>query len=643
LGSFEKIEDLAAKAAQAAQGRFKDPVFWFEDMMGLMARNWLLAHWRRIAMQAALCALLLVTVGLAALVTHQKRLALRLPLTGVQSVGRLDVSLPKGWTTPAPVDRPEGSDSVVVDEAVPEPMTGRRLSVFRLRCSELISPLDFLLRASFLNERDITGKEPGGREQAAENATEPARLQRLDVAGWPGLMVSRTVGHLGGRRAQKQVLACSVLARGQAVVIKLEGLGAADAADEELVRQIAESTLVYENRNRASARPVLPQAPGALVELGEGVLAAVPEHFVVLPNDDASRTSRELMSDGSDGHWTAVELIPCIWLAGEPPEEQLLTMLAARDRTWHSGSVKRLSENMWQAERVTLAGEMRFPVRAYCFTDGSDQALLAILRGGWRDDVAFGTAWASVSSNVRFTQRRDLPALLKRGAEEAKRLSTLGLINMLPPKTIVRRWSLWDPAENTDKRDWMNYVFGPSTADGVVWSGSRLTVPTPWSAFGGGPTETIQQDWGGTSDFSTYWLRTEHTVSSRGEVNVKGSMQRFELHDGMFHKSLVSDDAQPVPDQYLPGGWLPAALAKVADQPMILRTESFLACDGAVPPGLLTLYVTRVAGEGAGCVSVAVNGSGRVTRWWYDSAGVVQAIDFGSDLRGQSFEPKPER
>ena len=67
-----------------------------------MARNWLLAHWRRIAMQAALCAVLLATIGLAALVTHEKRLALRLPLIDPpRGIGQLVAQWPRGWSQPA--------------------------------------------------------------------------------------------------------------------------------------------------------------------------------------------------------------------------------------------------------------------------------------------------------------------------------------------------------------------------------------------------------------------------------------------------------------------------------------------------------------------------------------------------------------
>ena len=42
----------------------------------------------------------MIMVGLAALVTHQKRLALRVPLARETTVGRLRVSLPKNWSTP---------------------------------------------------------------------------------------------------------------------------------------------------------------------------------------------------------------------------------------------------------------------------------------------------------------------------------------------------------------------------------------------------------------------------------------------------------------------------------------------------------------------------------------------------------------
>src|SRR3954454_21582266 len=97
-----------------------------------MARNWLLAHWRRMAMQGALVGVLALTVGVAALVTHQKRLALRVPLAHEMTVGRLRVSLPKNWSPPVVSDQPNAGASVSVEETLPDNTPGRRLYVERV-------------------------------------------------------------------------------------------------------------------------------------------------------------------------------------------------------------------------------------------------------------------------------------------------------------------------------------------------------------------------------------------------------------------------------------------------------------------------------------------------------------------------------
>src|SRR5437899_1549267 len=55
---------------------------------------------------------------------------------------------------------------------------------------------------------------------------------------------------------------------------------------------------------------------GGVAELGGGVFAAVPDHFCKLAAD-RNRTSVDLLADGRQGAWTAVELIPCLWFAGD--------------------------------------------------------------------------------------------------------------------------------------------------------------------------------------------------------------------------------------------------------------------------------------------------------------------------------------
>ena len=89
---------------------------------------------------------------------------------------------------------------------------------------------------------------------------------------------------------------------------------------------------------------------------------------------ESDMTARDLMGDGSAGNWITVELIPCLWFSsgaktngrdtGSADEQQLLSLLAARDRDWRSGPVKNLGEGMWQVDRAE--GAAAFPSRAYC-------------------------------------------------------------------------------------------------------------------------------------------------------------------------------------------------------------------------------------------------------------------------------------
>ena len=610
-----------------------------------MNRNWLLAHWRRMAMQAVLCGVLAVTVALAALTVHQKRLALRLPLTSDPThVGRLYAFVPRGWPTISSEETPAG-DTLSLEELLPDGSSGRRLSIQRLRTAGLLSPLEQLLRTPYLRDSELI-------HDGASPAT-PPHVQRLDVAGWPGVMVSRTITSFGGRRTQRQILACSVLPPAQAVVIRLDDPREPDAADEELIRQMAENVSV-----REGSIPLVHPETGGTVELGGGVFAPVPDHFFKLPAD-VNRTSRDLMADGYHGKWTAIELIPCLWLPGDD-ERTFLSLLTARDRDWRSGPVKTLGDGIWQVDRLDDAHP--FPSRAYCLTDGGQQAILAIMHGGFHEDQLFDSAWQAISANIRFTTPKDLPTLLRNGREQVERLVENGADQFITPQAGRQDWSLWDQAENTDKQFWMQLDWGPkvfatsrpaappaSAAEtgaeaAVSWEGSRVTRPDrPLAASSASllrlydteSSDEIHQTWTGTTDFTQYKLFVDQVVSEHGKMSHSTATQRWELRDGQLRNLLSGDDPRPVPKQYVPGGWLPLVLGKLSDKPMVLRTESFIGCEGASPPELLTLHVSHVTGTPMRCVTVTINGTGKITRWWFDLDGTLRYIDFAGGLRAQ--------
>src|SRR5205085_2323333 len=149
------------------------------------------------------------------------------------------------------------------------------------------------------------------------------------------------------------------------------------------------------------------------------------------------------------------ELIPCLWLPGDD-ERTFLALLGARDRDWRSGPVKTLGEGLWQVERLdgAAAGGRPFPSRAYCFTNGEDQAIIALMRGGLRESGLFDAAWRGISSNLRFTSRKDIAGLLQHGREQVAKIVEDGAEQYLSKAGGNQYWSLWDQSENADKQFW---------------------------------------------------------------------------------------------------------------------------------------------------------------------------------------------
>jgi hypothetical protein len=637
-----------------------------------MTRNWLLAHWRRMAMQAALVGILGITIALAALTVHQKRQALRLPLGQPIGVGRMHVAVPQsGWASPALSAETSGGDTVMMDELRPDGIPGRRVTVQRIPLGDLlVAPLEYLLRTPYL----------GQPSDVATASADNLRIQRQDVAGWPGIMVTRSTASLAGRRPQKQVIAASIVPPAQAVVIRLEEAGAApDVADEELVRELAENVAISDSAGE-SIRP----ETGGVVELGGGVFAPVPDHFYKLPAAaDRNRTSVDLLADGYWGSgWTAIELIPCLWFPGDD-QRTFLSLLAIRDPQWHSGQVKHLADGMWKVDRIGSSGGVpggfanaaaaegvSFPTRAYCFANGAgaNQAIIAIMHGGRRsdEDTLFDPAWKTISGGVRFTAHTDIAALLAGGREAIDKFIQAGPETYLSPDSGHQSWSRWDQTENIDKEmRWMDVAWArtavpvdAAAAAGSddsrkMWQGTRSWNARPMTyVVPDAPSETIEQSWEASADLTYYRQSTDRVRSASRQ---RTASQRWLLRDGKLHNHLAAaaassrtdsaeDDqsAPPPPPPFIPGAWLPLVLGRLAgDKPMIVRTESFLGVDAAASAAamadnaLLTLCIKREYSDGMPCVAVTVNGTGRTTRWWYEPDGSVRYIDFPGGIRAQ--------
>ena len=584
-------------------------------------------QWRRLVMQAVLWLILAATVALAVLVTYQKRRGLRLPLDGPRSYGLLRVSAPRHWT----VSGSESGDSFKAVE--PQSEGGRRLTIARMPTAGWVAPLEHLLLNRTLSEEDLA---PGiGRGQ-------PPRIEPLQVAGWPGTLVTQTI-NLDSHRGQvaKELIACAVLPDNHAVVIELIGPGAGDAADDQLVRQMAENVAVV-NQPFPADSPSQVQL-GTTDKAAAPIRVGLPPYFRLLGADDPNRMSRDLLLDSSSS-WTSVELIGCLFFPEDGPQT-MQTLLSARSRAYRDAEIRQLAPRLWQAD---FPEARNFPTRAYLLANGEDQALLAIFHGGYHDSSSFEPAWNALAATCRFPVRGDLAEMLRNGALQAQALAQIGLDSAYG-SAGRQQWLLWNQRENSAQFLWMQ-LWWPLTPDAndAAWpcTGLRLIYPPdPYAPFGARPA--FERHWLANHDGSSYQsAQYELQVDEHGNAvgGRKSIISRLELEDGRLRTVWPQTNAPPrvPPSQFVPGCFLPALLGKLSDTPMILRTESFVGCDGAALPELLTLLIWHdpdapakpdETGQPMQCLSVSVNGTGRISRWYYDRDGNLRYIDLADGLR----------
>jgi hypothetical protein len=594
---------------------------------------------RQILMQSLLVLVFLAAVGLAALVTRHVRMSMRVELGEARTFGRLVVRLPAKWlSSPVVVER---GDGIETEEPPSELQAGRRLRVIRQKSDGLLSPLEHLVRSGQIKP-DVIKALAEGREGFS--------LANLTVGGWPGQMVTTTASPRAGV-VHKDVVACAMLPASQALVIDLQGLGPLDASDKELVRQMSE------NVSLAMQGPA-EEAAGGLVELQDEIKVEAPARYVIVPNEDPNQLQRQLLFDGSRGAgWVAVDLAAFVFFADDS-ENTFLAMLAGRDPDWRSGPVKHLGPRTMMADRVDAAAGgaaagATFPSRAYLTANGDGRALLVVMRGGPRDQKMFDGAWQSIASSVRFAGVRDLSALLVNGAEAA-RAARVAVSEMVDGAGALDWW-MWDAAENADRELWSGMTWQLSRrADdegGTTIAGTRTSRPMA------NATDTqFAQQWSAelasadtTAELSKYQITTYREVRRAGNAL---SRPRLEQQVSVDHGRMTLASWQGpssadvvLPSQYVPGALVPLVVREMAERPALVKTESFVGVETVAPPGLLTLFITRLndspvrldeRGAPMDCVTVSVNGTGVASRWYYSADHVLRFIDFAGGHKAQS-------
>ena len=579
---------------------------------------------RQILMQSLLVLVFAAAIGLAALVTRHVRMSMRVELDAGRTVGRLLVKLPAKWVT-SPIIMEKG-DGIEAEEPPGELAPGRRLRVMRQRSDGLISPLEHLLRSGQIKP-DVL--------KALAESREGYSLTNLTVASWPGQILTMTASPRPGV-LHKDVLACAILPASQVVVIQLEGNGPLDASDKELVRQLSENVSLAMQGPAADS--------GGTLELTDEIKVQSPSRFLIVPNDDANQLQRQLLFDGSQGTgWVAVDLVSCVFFADDQ-DEAFMAMLASRDPDWRSGPIKHLSPRTLMAERVDPLGQT-FPSRAYLTANSGGRALLVVMRGGPHDQKMFDAAWQTISSSAKFIGTKDLSGLLANGAQAARALSD-GPLSDWVDESGALDWSMWDASENSDKELWLQltwqWTHKGDELDTI--SGTRTAKPVdPYSS-----DTQFSQHWSLSADLSKYQATTYREVRRAGSGFGKRTPEQ-QLSMDKARLTLVPAQGPsladiPAPAGYVPGAVLPWVIRELAEKPSLIKTESFVGVDTLAPPGLLSLFITRLTdapvrldekGDSMDCVTVSVNGTGTVSRWYYSADHVLRFIDFAGGLKAQ--------
>ncbi len=580
-----------------------------------MAKTWHYSRWRRALMQGTMWLLLGAAVALAALVNSYRRAGLSADLAPARRIGQIDVRLPAQWALNL---KGENATQLAV---LKEPAGRQRtLLLLQQRTGALISPLEYLYRSGVMDHGYIDQRQP------------VAQLQPLTIDGFPGLLV---VGRQVLRRGSRQILynelfASVVLPSHLAITLKLESIGPPTAADVRLISQIAESV-------RFADEPALDRGPTSAV-LSNGLKVALPPAMHLVPSTDPNRCERQALLLDDSGLWISMDIVP-LWLEPQKSPGQLPAILALQDPAWRNGSISDRGAGRWAIDAPdTGPTAAAFPTRAYVLGMESGQGLAVIFHGGPEAEARFEDLWRALAADVSVAQSFNYDALLASGREQARKLRQTGLARLLGDEVDEQWWLLYN--ENQQHYQGWSHVEFPS---GGRKSFKRETRWLSWDQT----VDRTQQLWSGNDQLSEYASVTNISQAGRqlDDQFVARGRRSLLLRDG---KLSITPPNHPriAPEEYIPGGWLALVLGQVGDEPMIIRTDSMIGYESGEGDDLLALLVQPCpapAGPATStqpattkptrCLSVQVNGSGQISRWFFDADGQLRQIDFAGGFR----------
>lgn len=602
-----------------------------------MPPKWQYPRWRRALMQGTMWFVLAGTLGLAALYANRQSPGVRMPLGEARSFESLTFRLPAGWDkTSDPKD-----DPTVIARAT-EPGGGldkRTVSVRVVRLSKMMSPIEFLARNGL-----PTDLAPADYQDLIDPNRQNARS--VMMAGQPGVITGGTAAVRGTAPDGEQIdvphrtyFAVAVLPSRVAILLTLEGVGPAETDDVDILAHLATSMELKDNGGGTGGHGITSSS----VQLPGGLIVPVPSGFGVVKDEDPNRTMRTLASLNTNAA-TIVDLIQCN-MTGADTDVDRVGMAELHEWAFHGGSLVALpgGNNGMQQWEIRPATEILTPylLRGYLTVDRSGNALLAIFRGDARRNVSFNEPWQAIASGLVFDKPADLAPLIKNGERAVAKMREVGLEKLVG---TGERWWLWfrdgqDPL--------MGWSMDSVSTTGGNWTGVKRSVwrdnRTP---------RRFRDRWEDDAAMRSY-SRNSNREPMAGDTVVQSQYARINgkklAIDSTAARNLRTQDARVTPTNFIPGPWLALALGQLGDEPIVVRTDCFPGFEPALKGGLMTLLIEpsdefqRPAEDGSGpmrCLTVKVNGSGEISRWYFTPDKQVAQVDFIGGLHRKPSDEK---
>jgi hypothetical protein len=586
-------------------------------------------------MQGVMLGILALTTALAAVVARTVGGSARVQLAPQPiKQDNISIRLPLQWRT----STGDKSDPRVIAQGVElsrDPLP-RVVRVMQDRVDRPMSPLQYLQERFDVMATD----DPIVRVLAEqlENIQEPIQIGKAT-----GVLVGthRAVPDEESYGLRNELYAAAVLPSLQVIVLHQTGSGRLDIVDQDIVRQIAAG---IEVADAGEAEP-----PPTVITLAPGIQLQPPKGFVAMQKDDTNRTDRlfwqkptektPASAEDFESNWASIEVVGCFLPTGERDRaaSSIQTLLLVRDQRWRGANVTEQA-GLWKVEPVAASTPFNFPARAYILPDRSGRALLAVFRAGSNGGGAFDQLWKEIESGVKFLPASDISPLERAGAAEASRLLEPAILTKIAGER-EERWQLFTGPGNRPHVGWSNL-------DWQRGNKPAATFETRLRNFGGDIVTSTVTEWTLKDDGRQYTsesTRTENNVHDPHTLKQAVTLQRGQISIAVrADTNAASPESKfPAPKQFIPGAVLPMLMGKLDPGPLLLRTESFLDCDAAGAQDLLSVIIrpgvndTRKA-EGdekpMRCITAEVNGSGRVSRWFFSSSGELELIELAGGV-----------